>query len=459
MPPWKAEAGYGDFLGGRRLTDEQIAIITRWADEGAPFGDAAALPPAPMWTDGWQLGPPDLIVKMPGPYRLRPDGPDRLRNFVIPISIPARRFVKAWEFRTDNPRVVHHATIMIDPTRASRLMDERDPEPGYEGLVPLSARNPDGYFLGWTPGQTPYVVPEQMTWPLEKDSDLVLMLHLRPTGAWETMATSVGFYFSDVPPTRTPAMVRLNRQDIDIPPGEARYTITDSYTLPVDVDAYSVQPHAHTLAKELKGFATLPDGTKKWLIYIRVWDFHWQDSYRYATPVALPAGTVLSMEYSYDNSEWNPANPDKPPKRVIYGQRTSDEMGDLWIQVVPRRPADLRSLNSSLRAKLLPQNISGYRMMLEADPDNPSLHDDLALLFVEAGDLDRAAQQFEETLRLRRDAPSAYYNLGNVLLSLGRLDEAARDFQKALELDSSYAFAREALKRLRHCQSDRNRCD
>src|SRR5439155_11487 len=193
--------------------------------------------------------------------------------------------------------------------------------------------------------------------------------------------------------------------------------------------------------------ATLPDGTTKWLIYIRDWDFHWQDSYRYASPVRLPAGTRLTMEYTYDNSQSNPVNPNRPPKPVTYGQRTSDEMGDLWIQVLPREPADLTLLNSSLREKLLPQNISGYQMMLKADPDNVALHDDLALLFSEAGDLRQAARQFTDSLRLRPNAPAAHYNLGKPLLV--RRDWPAAQVQLAWILatasDGSVRNAKEAL--------------
>ena len=445
MPPWKPEPGYGEFVGARRLTDDEIGAIVEWADGGALLGDPAQLPASPERRDGWQLGVPDLVVDMPEAYRLPAGGPDRLRNFVIPIRLPASRYVKGWEFRTSNARVVHHATILIDPRRAAHERDLDDPEPGYEGLIPLSAKNPDGYFLGWTPGQTPFAVPDRMAWRLDKDTDLVLMLHLRPTDAVETIAASVGLYFAATPPAETPSMIRLNRQDIDIPPGEQHYKITDSYTLPVDVEAYSIQPHAHNLAKEMKGWATLPDGTTKWLIYIRNWDFHWQDSYRYRSPVRLPAGTRVWMEYTYDNSENNRANPDRPPRRVTYGQRTSEEMGDLWIQVVPRKAADLEVLNSSLRAKLLPQNISGYQMMLKADPDNAGLHDDLALLFSEVGDLERAAGQFSESLRLKPNAPAAHYNLGQALLARHEWEQAGAQFRKALELNPQYAFALHGL--------------
>lgn len=439
MPPWKPEPGYGEFAGARRLTDDQIAVFRRWVESGARKGDDRALPEQPQVSGGWQLGKPDAVLRLASPYRLPPDGTDRLRNFVIPTGEGEHRYVSAWEFRTSNPRVVHHATVVVDATRSSRRLDDQDPQPGYEGMIPTSAANPDGFFLGWTPGQAPFVAAPGIAWSLARDSDLVLMLHLRPSGGWETVDVEVALYFSASPPSRTPAMIRLNRQDIDIPPGEQRYTIRDSYTLPVDVEAVGIQPHAHTLAREIKGFATLQDGNRRWLIYIRSWDFHWQDAYRYAEPVPLPAGTTLTMEYVYDNSKANPANRGRPLARVTFGQRTSDEMGDLWLQVVPRRAADLPLLTRSVRQKLLPQHIAGYRMMLESDPDNPSLHDDLALLLFEAGDGEGVAREFAESLRLRPRAPAAHYNFGNALLPLGRFEEAERHFRDAVAIDPNYA--------------------
>jgi Flp pilus assembly protein TadD len=445
MPPWAPEPRFGDFSGTRRLTDEQVAVFEGWIADGAQPGDLSLLPSAPGFKDGWQLGAPDLVVKLPLAYRLPPGGRDRLRNFVIPISIPERRYVRAWQFRTSNLQVVHHAMMLVDSTGVSRARDEADPEPGYEGLLPLSARMPDGYFVDWTPGQTPYVAPGGMAWSLEKGSDLVLVLHLRPTDMWETVDASVGLYFSDAPRTRTPTMVRLSRQDIDIAAGEPRYTITDSYTLPVDVEALDIKPHAHYLAREMKAYAELPNGTKTWLIYIKSWDFHWQDSYRYTTPVVLPAGTRVTMEYTYDNSLANRANPNRPPRRVTFGQDASNEMGDLWIQVLPRDPADLARLNSSMAAKMLPQDIVGYETMLRADPDNLTLHEDLAGLYLEAGDFADAAKQSAEAIRLKPDNAAAHYSLGYDLLQLGQFGQALPHLRQALALDPGYMTARYAL--------------
>ena len=445
MPPWKPEPGPTAFIGERRLSDAQIALFQQWLAQGAQAGSMSEMPPPPAAKEGWTLGPPDLVVKLPVPYRMDPVGPDRLRQFVLPVPITAVRYVKAWQFKTTGSAVVHHATFLLDSTPASRRLDEADPQPGYEGLVPLSARHPDGYFLGWTPGQTPYVATERMAWRIDVGDDLVAMLHLMPNGHTEGIDLSVGLYFTTAPPVDQPVMIRLNRQDIDIPSGDRSYTVVDAYTLPVPVDVYGIQPHAHHLAREVKGEATLPDGTRRGLIHIKEWDFHWQDVYLFAEPIPLPAGTTLSMEFRYDNSEGNPRNPSRPPRRVTYGQRTSEEMGDLWIQVLPRRAADGATLSRSLRARLVPQLITGYGMMLRADPDSVSLHDDLAMLFVEAGDLTRAAAEFAESLRLSPISAAAHYNLGNALLGLRRFDEAEARFLAAIGLAPDYGLASHGL--------------
>src|SRR4029077_8877257 len=101
MPPWLPEHGYGDFALERRLSDEQIEMIQRWVQGGAIEGDPAALPPIPKWREGWQLGEPDLVVRLPQRYTLRPDGTDVFRNFVIPVPLASTRYIRAMEFQPD----------------------------------------------------------------------------------------------------------------------------------------------------------------------------------------------------------------------------------------------------------------------------------------------------------------------------------------------------------------------
>jgi Flp pilus assembly protein TadD len=232
---------------------------------------------------------------------------------------------------------------------------------------------------------------------------------------------------------------------MDIPPGERRYVVTDSFSLEVDADLYTIQPHAHLLASEVKSYATLPDGTRKWLIYIRNWDFNWQGVFRYARPQFLPAGTTIAFEFTYDNSAANPRNPHHPPRRVSYGQHTTDEMAELWLQVVTRNPADRARLTRTARERIVREDIVGAERRLQADPDNATLHDDVALLHAEAGHIDRTVEHFAHTVRVRPDSAAGHYNLGNALFRLGRRSEAIAALTKALTLEPDYALAHDGL--------------
>ncbi len=443
MPPWKPEPGYGEFLDERRLTNDQIATLHHWLEGGLVQGDPALLPRPPTWTGQWQLGTPDLVLETT-PYMLRSSGHDIYRNFVLPIEMSTSRRIRAWEFLPGSG-AVHHATMQFDPTRSSRRLDEQDPEAGYEGLVPHSAMSPDGYFLGWQPGLTSNVAPAGMSWELPAGADLILMMHLKPAGAPETIRTRLGLYFSAERPTLHPTLIRMTRQHMDIPAGERRYVVTDSFALDVDVDLHTIQPHAHLLAQEVRSYATLPDGSRKWLIYIKEWDFNWQGVFRYARPEFLPAGTSITFEFTYDNSSDNGHNPHQPPRRVTYGQHTDDEMAELWLQVVTRNPADRPRLARAAREHIVREEIVGVEKRLEKDPDNAALHDDVALLHAEAGHLDRTAQHFAETVRVRPDSAAAHYNLGNALFRLGRQAQAIASLREALAIDPDYALAHDGL--------------
>src|ERR1051326_1591402 len=444
MPPWKPEPGYGpEFQNARGLTDQQIDTIQRWVDEGALEGNNADLPSPPHFVDSFQLGTPDLILRMPEPYELRAGGPDIFRNFVLPIPASTARYVQAIEF-IPGSRAIHHANMRISESDTSRLLDEKDPAPGYDGLIPSTARYPDGYFFGWTPGQLPPKSPE-LAWRLNPGSDMVVQLHMRPTGQPEHIQVSIGLYFADRPPRLAPAMLRLGKQYLDIPPGKKNYVVTDSYVLPVDLDVYAVQPHAHYRAKEIKGFATLPGGTQQWLIYIRDWDFDWQDTYQYIRPLALKKGTTLTMEYTYDNSESNRRNPQLPPQHVQWGQNSTDEMGDLWIQVVTHSPEDLNDLVRQFRQKVFREDILGYETVLREAPNDVSLHDDVALLYMAVGRMDDAIAHFSKSAALSPDAARTHFNLGTALAAVGRINEALPEYKRTLELKPDYASAHNNL--------------
>jgi tetratricopeptide (TPR) repeat protein/mono/diheme cytochrome c family protein len=442
MPPWKPDGDGPTFLGERRLTDDQIALIDRWVRAGAPEGRRDDLPPAPVAAGGWLWGEPDLVIALPI-YSLRAEGRDVFRNFVVTVPGRGTRYVRGFQLRPRS-RGVHHANVRIDPTPASHALDDADAEPGYEGVILHSADYPDGHFLGWTPGQAA-PPSSDLAWRLTGGTDLVVQMHMRPTGRVELVAPLVGLYFSDHPPPRIPAIVRLGRQNLDIPAGASDYRVLDSFRLPVTADVVAVQPHAHYRARSVRAWARLPDDSRRSLLHISDWDFSWQDQYRLAAPIALPAGTVLEMEYVFDNSVRNVRNPDHPPGHVSWGWRSSDEMADVWIQMLTRDENDRHALTESARRKMTEEDAIGMEILIAREPDYVNLRNDAAVIYRELGRFDRALAHFSAVAGLEPGSPAAQYNVGVTLEALHRDDEAVSRYAEAIRLESSYAPAHNAL--------------
>ena len=447
MPPWKVDAGLGPFVGQHPLTSAELDTIDRWSHAGAPEGDPHETPSLPPQPDGWLLGTPDLQVTVPEAFVLDPVPSDVFRIFAIRIPVTKRTYVRGIEFHPGNARVVHHANIRVDRTSNTRLLDAADPLPGYEGLMPRSAEYPSGHFLGWTPGQVAPLVEPDLAWPLEPGSDLVVQLHLQPSGAVERVQPTIGFYFSDEPPRRVPTVLRLGSQSIAIAPGDPHYVIRDAYTLPVDMTLLAMQPHAHYRAREIRGTATLPDGSTTTLMHISDWDFRWQHVYRLEKPVPLPKGTRLAMEFTYDNSADNVRNPVQPPGQVWWGQRSRDEMGDLWFQLVANTDADRRVIDAEILQKMTAEDIRGYETMLTVDPNDVELHDDVAVLYLGLHRVTDAVAHFQASVRLRPASATAQFNLGTALMMAGQTADAIVALRTSIERRPDYILARNNLGR------------
>ncbi|HZY60585.1 MAG TPA: hypothetical protein VFE56_12535, partial [Candidatus Binataceae bacterium] len=428
MPPWLPVTGYGDFAGERRLTAQQLHLIAEWVKGGSIEGDSADLPPAPHFTEGWQIGPPDLVVQMPKPYRVPAGGGDVFRNFVVPVNVKETRYVRAIELRPGNKRVVHHANIWIDRRQSLRRRDGEDGQPGFPGMENVSTEarsdsfDPDSHFLFWKPGSVIERQPDDMSWRLEPGTDLILNLHLQPSGKEETIQPVIGFYFGSQPPRRHPMLVQLeNDGAIDIPAGSREFAVTDHVTLPVAVDALAIYPHAHYLGKQIEAWATLPNGARTWLIKIAAWDINWQAVYTYSKPLRLPKGAVVEMRIRYDNSDSNPRNPNHPPKHVRAGPRSEDEMGHVWLQVLPAEDA-------KEDPRLMLQE-AVMRRRLEKYPGDFVAHCNLGALLSMRERYSEAVSNFEQAVHLQPASATARNGLGASLLGEGRVDDAIRELR------------------------------
>lgn len=431
MPPWLPEPQTPEFAGVRRLTAQELDLIQRWYAGGAPAGDLTKAPAPPAFASGWQGGTPDVIATMPRPFVLPQGTRDSIRNVVLRVPIDRAGYVRAVELLTGGAPI-HHAVIRVDPTAASRQREGVDGQPGFEGMASAETQDPDGHFIGWTPGRGPIVSPDGLAWRLERGADLVVELHLIPArGKPSTVQPQVALYFTDTPPQRSPVFVKMGSKAIDIPAGAAAHVITDTFTMPSDAQLLSVYPHAHYLARQMQVTASFPDGRTTTLLEIRRWNFRWQQDYRFSTPVALPRGTRLDMRYVYDNSAANPDNPHTPPQPVYNGPASTDEMATLGVQLLPATPEDGRALVAIFDRRETEQNILAGSAQIRRRPDDT---EGLVLLggsLVDAGRHGEALPHLERAVRLAPQYAPAQNYYGGALLALGRVPEAARAFAAA----------------------------
>jgi Flp pilus assembly protein TadD/mono/diheme cytochrome c family protein len=452
MPPWMPEPGHGDFAGSLRLSDQQIALLARWVREGMAEGDPADLPTAPRFTEGWQLGPPDLIVRMSQVYHLTANPGDVFRNFVLPVDLKETKYIRAFELRPGNKRVVHHANVIVDRSRLLRRQDGLDGQPGFGGMDVVTEVtgefDPDSHFLFWKPGSPAQQEPANMPWKLDPGSDLIVNLHLQPSGKPEIVDAEVGLYFADRPPSLHPMLLQLEHDGaLNIPAGSATFSVTDHLKLPVAVSVLAIYPHAHFLGKRVDAWADLPDGKRLSLLKIDRWDINWQASYTYRKPVFLPAGTNVAMRIGYDNSADNPRNPNQPPKMVRAGNRSEDEMGHVWLQVLPE------TSDKDIDPRLILQE-AVMRRRLEKYPGDFVAHFNLGAAMQQLGRPEQALPYLTEALRIRPSSVTARNNLAVALFATERFDDAAKEFRQALALDPGYRNARYNLARTLSAKGD-----
>ncbi len=351
MPPWKPIPGYGEFKDANYLSDAEIETLRNWANAKAPEGDAADLPPVPHFPGGWELGPPDLVLKMPEAFQIPAEGEDIYQCFVLPLNLPAGTSVAAVEIHPGNRKVLHHSLLYLNDDGSARKLDQQTAEPGYRCFGGPGVR-PAGGLGGWVPGTRTRLLPAGVAMAVPQGSDLIMQNHYHPSGKPETDQSELGFYFAKSPIEKTVFSFRIMHRDLNIPAGASHYQVTSTVVTPIDLEVIGIAPHMHLLGREMKVTATLPDGQIKPMVWIKDWDFNWQGMYQYQAPLCLPKGTKIELQASYDNSSGNPKNPHSPPQAVHWGENTTDEMCIAFIQCQTRNPGDRTIVRRSLAKQL-----------------------------------------------------------------------------------------------------------
>ena len=327
MPPWKPEPNFGDFHGVRRLSDDDLKTVVDWAAAGAPEGKSDG----PARTAE--------VHRRLAARRARPDSENagRVRNTRrgsrhLPLLRAPHRQRRSQNRRRG--RVPPRQPPRRAPRRLLPRQHRRSPrkktrtKPGR--ATPASAdpaSSPPAVSAAGRPGYEPQFLPDGLGAYVRPETDFVLQVHYHPSGkAGAATSRRSEFTSRASPSSASSPESRFSNPRLEHSAGAKRHEVRAEATIPVDVTVTGVAPHMHLLGREIKFTATKPDGEVVPLVWIKDWDFNWQDQYRFAETFRLPKGTHLEVVAYYDNSSDNPANPNNPPRRVRWGEETTDEM-------------------------------------------------------------------------------------------------------------------------------------
>jgi mono/diheme cytochrome c family protein len=320
MPPWHADPHYGTFENDRRLSQKDIDTILAWVDQGAKEGNPKDLPPIPHFTDGWNIGKPDVIFYLPEEFNVPATGEVPYKYFKVPTNFKQDMYIQASEIRPGDRGVVHHIIVFSQ-----------------------SAKEPQRLIVGYAPGEQPAVIGKGLARRIPAGSDLLFQVHYTPNGKETKDKSYVGFVFSKEPPKAEMLTRPIMNARFAIPAGDPNYRVESTYTFTEDSHVYSLMPHMHVRGKDFEFRAVFPDGTSKVLLSVPKYDFAWQTYYVLKEPLAAPKGTRIDCLAHFDNSEKNKFNPD-PGKEVRWGDQTWEEMMIGWMSYTvdgQRRPDTL----------------------------------------------------------------------------------------------------------------------
>ena len=349
MPPWFADPAVGHFENTKLLSDEQIATFATWAEKGAVEGDEKDKPAPVDFADGWTIGKPDIIVRMPKDIELPATGIIDQANVLVFAHFEKDMWVKAAQVLPGNAKIVHHMKAWIRPPGSPWMTDAPEgvlysPPRGMGSPAP-AAQPVALSATGYKPAQdilakyNPGVAGQEFSTGhaakfIAAGSDIVFEAHYTTTGKPETDRSAVGIVLAEGPPQqRHLTTTAISERQFEIPAGDAHYEIKGEAIVEEPAKLVWVQPHMHYRGKYYELKVVYPDGQEKMIVRVPNYRFDWQLGYELAEPVDLPKGSKLMTVSYYDNSTANKFNPDAT-KNVKYGAQSWDEMNVSFVGIL-----------------------------------------------------------------------------------------------------------------------------
>lgn len=343
MPPWFADPHYGHFSNDRSLSESDIRTITEWVDAGAPAGNPVDAPKSPNWVEGWSIGRPEIVMKMPVAFQVPASGVLPYHYVIVPTHFQEDTWVRLAEVRAGDRRHTHHIVVSIREPGSRWLASEPVGVPftlqadaGDDGV-------PGEFLAGNGPGALPETLAPGQAKLIRAGSDLVFQLHYTTDGTLGCDQSRIGLVLAHTPPRQRVLMLAAANIRFRIPPGDPNYRVDSSLTLHHPATLVSLLPHMHLRGKSFEFRVVYPDGRSETLLKVPHYSYDWQLSYYLADPHPLPAGSIIQCTAYFDNSPNNPRNPD-PFKVVRFGPQSWDEMMIGYFEVATDVEADMREL-------------------------------------------------------------------------------------------------------------------
>lgn len=309
MPPWYAFSEHGHFQNDCSLTKRERSTLLAWIRQGCPEGDpnAAPEPPAPP-SSGWRIGQPDLVLTMLGEHIVPATGFVPYHYALLPFLSLRETWVEAFEIRPMNPAVVHHCNM---------------------AYLTAKGAGEETFITGYVPGGQPMDFGRfdgNAAFRIPAGAGLGLQIHYATTGREERSRIQVGLRFPREPIRKEVRHFLLDPRRWTIPPHDPAFRVSASRTFDRDVSLLGMFTHMHVRGRDMTFYADVPGAGRETLLMIPNFNFEWQLGYEFAEGSrSLPAGTRIEAVAHFDNSAFNPYNPD-PRVPVRYGPQTVDEM-------------------------------------------------------------------------------------------------------------------------------------
>jgi hypothetical protein len=323
MPPWHATQAHGTFANDRRMSEKEKETLLRWVDGGAPQGNEKDLPPLPKFTEGWEIGKPDVVLTMPKAFDVPDSGEIAYQYIQVPTNFTEDKWVQAIELRPGNRKVVHHILLFCrEPGSKGR------PVP-YSQVTPRMPQQrgggPGNLIATNAPGTNAMILPAGNALQIKAGAILMFQMHYTTNGEAGKDQSSVGIIFAKQPPEQEIRSNAFVNPMFVIPPGANNHAVDSAIEFSEDSHIRGLIPHTHLRGKSWEYRMVYPDGRSETILSVPKYDFNWQTYYVFAKPLAAPKGARLEARAHYDNSTANPFNPD-PKATVRWGDQTWEEM-------------------------------------------------------------------------------------------------------------------------------------